>query len=70
MGGLTIGNPDFGKHTEADRAHGHRTTSAADLDRLLAHTSTTTGHLIDCPVDYSDNDRTLNKEIHELNAKL
>jgi acetolactate synthase-1/2/3 large subunit len=26
--------------------------------------------LIDCPVDYSENDRILNKEIKELSAKL
>ena len=27
-------------------------------------------HLIDCPVDYSENDRILNKDIKELSAKL
>ena len=27
-------------------------------------------HLIDCPVDYADNDRILNKEIKELSAKI
>jgi acetolactate synthase I/II/III large subunit len=27
-------------------------------------------HLIDCPVDYSDNDRILNKEIKQLSAKV
>jgi acetolactate synthase-1/2/3 large subunit len=26
--------------------------------------------VIDCPVDYSENDRILNKEIKELSAKL
>jgi acetolactate synthase I/II/III large subunit len=69
--GLTFGNPDFVKYAEAYGAHGHRPTSAADFERLLAHTLATPGvHLIDCPVDYSDNDRILNKEIRELSAKL
>jgi acetolactate synthase-1/2/3 large subunit len=27
-------------------------------------------HLIDCPVDYADNDRILNNEIKQLSAKL
>jgi acetolactate synthase-1/2/3 large subunit len=27
-------------------------------------------HLVDCPVDYSDNDRILNREIKELAAKV
>ena len=27
-------------------------------------------HLIDCAIDYSDNDRVLNKEIQELSAAL
>lgn len=69
--GLTFGNPDFVKYAEAYGAYGHRPTSAADFERLLAHTLATPGvHLIDCPVDYSDNDRILNKEIRELSAKL
>ena len=69
--GLTFGNPDFVKYAEAYGAFGHRPTSAADFERLLAHTLATPGvHLIDCPVDYSDNDRILNKEIRELSAKL
>jgi acetolactate synthase-1/2/3 large subunit len=27
-------------------------------------------HLIDVPIDYSDNDRILNQEIRELSAKI
>jgi len=69
--GLKFGNPDFVKYAEAYGAYGHRPTSAADFAQLLAHTLVTPGvHLIDCPVDYSDNDRILNKEIRELSAKL
>ena len=69
--GLTFGNPDFVKYAEAYGANGHRVDSADDLPRLLRHTLDTPGvHLIDCPVDYADNDRILNNEIKELSAKL
>jgi acetolactate synthase I/II/III large subunit len=69
--GLTYGNPDFVKYAEAYGAHGHRVKSAAHLPELLKHTLSTPGvHLIDCAVDYSDNDQILNKDIKELSAKL
>ena len=46
-------------------------TSAAQLPDLLQSCLDTPGvHLIDCPIDYSDNDRILNREIKELSAKV
>ncbi|KPF68124.1 acetolactate synthase [alpha proteobacterium AAP81b] len=69
--GLTYNNPDFVKYAESYGAHGHRVTSAAMFPGLLAHCLGTPGvHLIDCPVDYSDNDRILNNEIKALSAAL
>jgi acetolactate synthase I/II/III large subunit len=69
--GLTYGNPDFVKYAESYGAHGHRAESAAHLKELLAHCLATTGvHLIDCPVDYSENDHILNRQIKELSAAL
>ena len=69
--GLTYGNPDFVKYAEAYGAHGHRVESAAHLPELLAHCLSTEGvHLIDCPVDYSENDQILNKDIKQLSAQL
>jgi acetolactate synthase I/II/III large subunit len=69
--GLTYGNPDFVKYAEAYGAKGHRVESAAHLKELIAHCRDTPGvHLIDCPVDYVDNDRILNREIKELSAAL
>ena len=69
--GLTYGNPDFVAYAQAYGAHGHRVTSAEMLPGLLAQCLATPGvHLIDCPVDYSDNDRILNKDIKELSAAL
>lgn len=69
--GLTYGNPDFVKYAESYGAHGHRVESAAHLKELLAHCRDTPGvHLIDCPVDYSENDQILNKDIKALSKAL
>ncbi|PWG03467.1 acetolactate synthase large subunit [Sphingosinicella humi] len=69
--GLTYGNPDFVKYAESYGAKGHRVTSADMLPGLLRECLDTPGvHLIDCPVDYADNDRILNKEIKELSAAV
>ena len=69
--GLTYGNPDSVKYAESYGANGHRAESAANLKELLAHCLATPGvHLIDCPVDYSENDHILNREIKELSAAL
>jgi acetolactate synthase-1/2/3 large subunit len=69
--GLTYGNPDFVKYAESYGATGHRVESSDHLRKLLAHCRDTPGvHLIDCPVDYSENDRILNKDIKELSKKL
>lgn len=69
--GLTYGNPDFVKYAESYGAIGHRVESAEALPGLLERCLSTAGvHLIDCPVDYADNDRILNREIKELSAAL
>jgi acetolactate synthase-1/2/3 large subunit len=69
--GLTYGNPDFVAYAESYRAIGHRVENAEGLSALLKRCLDTPGvHLIDCPVDYSENDRILNKGIKELSAKL
>ncbi len=69
--GLTYGNPDFVKYAESYGAHGHRVESAEHLKELLAHCRDTPGvHLIDCPVDYSENDQILNKDIKALSKAL
>ena len=69
--GLTYGNPDFVKYAEAYGAQGHRVESAEQIPGLLRECLDTDGvHLIDCPVDYSENDRILNHEIKELSAKV
>jgi acetolactate synthase-1/2/3 large subunit len=69
--GLTYGNPDFVKYAESYGAFGHRVESAAHLKELLQHTLNTPGvHLIDCPVDYTENDQIQNKDIKALSKQV
>ncbi|MCB2089631.1 MAG: acetolactate synthase large subunit, partial [Sphingomonadaceae bacterium] len=69
--GLTYGNPDFVKFAESFGAKGHRIESSEHLTKVLAECRDTPGvHLIDCPVDYSENDQILNIDIKELSKKL
>ncbi|WP_271077481.1 acetolactate synthase large subunit [Aurantiacibacter sp. MUD61] len=69
--GLTFGNPDFVDYANSYGAIGHRVESTPHLAELLAHCCETPGvHVIDCPVDYSENDQILNHDIKELSKKL
>jgi len=69
--GMDMGNPDFVAYTQSYGAHGHRPASAAEFAPTLKRCLDTPGvHLIDVPIDYSDNDRILNREIRELSAKI
>jgi len=64
--GLDYGNPDFVKYAESYGAHGHRVERAQELAPLIAECHGRPGvHVIDIPVDYSENDRILNHEIQE-----
>ena len=69
--GLTFGNPDFVLYARSYGAQGHRITSAEELLPLLETCRKEPGvHVIDLPVDYSDNDRILNHEIKERSAAI
>lgn len=69
--GLTYGNPDFVAYAESYGASGHRAESSEHLRELLAMCRDAGGvHLIDCPVDYSENDQILNKDIKALSKAL
>ena len=69
--GLEFGNPDFSKYAESYGAHGHLAVSHADLCHLLHHCRKTPGvHLIDIPVDYSENESILLKELREKTCIL
>jgi acetolactate synthase-1/2/3 large subunit len=69
--GMDMGNPDFVSYAESYGANGHRPGSADEFAPTLQRCLDTPGvHLIDVPIDYSDNDRILNREIRELSAKV
>jgi acetolactate synthase-1/2/3 large subunit len=69
--GLSYGNPDFVTYAQSYGAKGYRVGSAAHLKDLLAQCLDEPGvHLIDCPVDYSQNDQILNKDIKALSKAL
>jgi len=65
--GLDYGNPDFVKYAQAYGAEGHRVESTEQLPVILKNCLDTPGvHLIEVPVDYSENEKVL---IEELKAK-
>ncbi len=69
--GLDYGNPDFVKYVESYGGRGFRVESAEQLAGVLEEAVNTPGvNLIDCPVDYSHNDRILNREIAERSRAI
>ncbi|AEI66295.1 acetolactate synthase large subunit [Corallococcus macrosporus] len=67
--GMALGNPDFVRYAEAYGAHGHRPTSATEFGATLARCLASSGvHVIDVPIDYSDNARALGAGAEELAA--
>ncbi len=65
--GLDFGNPDFVQYAESYGAHGHRVKSADHLVSLVKECLNSPGvHLIEVPVDYSENEKVL---INELRSK-
>jgi len=69
--GLDYGNPDFVKYAESYGAKGYRISETSGLlSTLQACHAEPAVHVIEVPVDYSDNDRILNHEIKERSAKV
>jgi acetolactate synthase-1/2/3 large subunit len=69
--GMDMGNPDFVKLAEAFGARGWRPNSVAEFRDMLNKSLEMPGvDLIELAIDYSDNDRVLNREIKELSAKI
>lgn len=69
--GLDYGNPDFVLYARAYGAAGHRVTATGDLIPTLKEALDSGGvHLVDVPVDYSENHRVFNQELAELTRKL
>lgn len=64
--GMTFGNPDFDLYARAYGAHGHKVTDIADLAPVLEAAFAAGGvHLVTLPVDYSENERVLVRELNE-----
>ncbi|MEM7197653.1 MAG: acetolactate synthase large subunit [Pseudomonadota bacterium] len=69
--GLEFGNPDFSKYAESYGARGHRITSAQDLLPTFEKAFQAGGvHVIDLPVDYSENQRVLIDELEQKTCLL
>lgn len=69
--GLDFNNPDFVMYAESYNASGHRLSTADELVPLLQNCLDQGGvHLIDVPVDYSENDLILNRQLPELSKAI
>ncbi|NMT62282.1 acetolactate synthase large subunit [Marinobacter orientalis] len=69
--GLDYNNPDFVKYADAYGAAGHRITRTEDLQPTLKKALTAGGvHLVEVPVDYSENRRVFDEELVKLTCNL
>lgn len=69
--GLTFGNPDFVKYAQSYGAHGHRVERGEDLETCLTQCLSMPGvHVVDVPVDYSENQKVLVDELQEKTCAL
>ena len=69
--GLDFANPDFVKYAESYGAKGYRIKKTEDFAPLLENCLNAKGvHLIEVPVDYSENHRVLNVELKEKSCEI
>ncbi len=69
--GLEYDNPDFVKFAECHGANGYRVEKTEDFVPLLKKCNDSPGvHIVELPVDYSENDRILNQEIKERSQRI
>lgn len=69
--GLDFANPDFVKYAESYGAKGYRIEKTEDFALLLENCLNAKGiHLIEVPVDYSENHRVLNVELKEKSCEI
>ena len=65
--GMKLANPDFVQYAESYGCLGLRVTSADDLKtKLTAAFASGRPTIIDCPIDYAENVRVFNEELHHL----
>ncbi|MCH8111376.1 MAG: acetolactate synthase large subunit [Proteobacteria bacterium] len=64
--GLEFGNPDFVQYANSYGAVGHRVGATEDFQGILENSFREGGvHVVEAPIDYSDNKRVLIDELHE-----
>jgi acetolactate synthase-1/2/3 large subunit len=69
--GLDFNNPNFLKYTESYGAHGYLLKNTAELKSLLEKCLNSKGvHILDVPVDYSENEKLLIQELQEKSCLL
>jgi acetolactate synthase-1/2/3 large subunit len=69
--GLDFSNPDFVKFAESFGAKGLRVQQAADFANILSAALDSVGiNLIEVPIDYSENDRVLTRELKSKTCLL
>ncbi len=69
--GLDFKNPDFVKYAESYGAYGHRVSSTEQFDKVLNECINSKGvHLLDVPVDYSENNKVLFEELQNKTCIL
>ncbi len=69
--GLQFGNPDFVRYAESYGARGHRVTRTDALIPTLETAFTAGGvHIVDIPVDYSENEKVLIDELKQRTCLL
>lgn len=69
--GLSYGNPDFVQYAQSYGAHGYRVEQTEDFLPLLQKCLKQKGvHLIEVPIDYSENERVFTKQLQQLTCDL
>jgi acetolactate synthase-1/2/3 large subunit len=69
--GLDFSNPDFVKYAESYGAIGHRVESTEHFDNVLNKCVNSKGvHIIDVPIDYSENNKVLYEELQNKTCIL
>jgi len=69
--GLEFQNPDFVKYAESYGAEGHRIGNAGEFAKVLEACLNKKGvHIIEVPVDYSENVKVLTKELKEKSCEI
>ena len=64
--GLDFSNPDFVKYAESYGAHGYRLKKTEEFAKLLEKCMNKDGvHIIDVPINYSQNVEVFTKEINK-----